>query len=58
LVDSARIFAEHASGAGGVDHLLSWINHPNSAGHGVIADELLRWFPITCLPTEAVKGHV
>ena len=25
--------------------LLSWVNHPNARGHGLVVHELLRWFP-------------
>lgn len=29
-----------------LDALLSWVNHPNARGHALIADELMKWFPI------------
>ena len=31
---------------GDLSDLLSWSNHPNRAGHELVARELLRWFPI------------
>jgi hypothetical protein len=30
---------------GDLSDLLSWSNHPNRAGHALVARELLRWFP-------------
>jgi hypothetical protein len=42
LVDSFSVFGRHSS----ITHLLSWINHPNEAGHRLVAQELLGWFPI------------
>ena len=48
LVDSLAAFerwlGEHAGGD--LSDLLSWGNHPNRAGHEIVARELLRWFPI------------
>jgi hypothetical protein len=49
LVDSFSVFGRHSS----ITHLLSWINHPNEAGHRVVAQELLSWFPITSLGGES-----
>lgn len=31
--------------SGHITDLLSWSNHPNRAGHELVAKELLRWFP-------------
>jgi hypothetical protein len=47
LVDSLAAF-ERWLGAGGGDlyDLLSWENHPNREGHTLVAQELLRWFPV------------
>jgi acyl-CoA thioesterase I len=45
LVDNFSVFTRHSS----ITHLLSWINHPNEAGHRLVAQELLGWFPITSL---------
>lgn len=28
-------------------NIMSWVNHPNRAGYGLVADELMRWFVIT-----------
>jgi hypothetical protein len=45
LVDSLAAFARYQGGGGDLTDLLSWSNHPNRAGHEVVARELLRWFP-------------
>ena len=50
LVDSLSAFDRHAPLHGGLENLLSWVNHPNRAGHELVARELLRWFPITAQP--------
>lgn len=50
LVNSLHAFDTHASAYGGLENLLSWVNHPNRAGHELVARELLRWFPLTALP--------
>jgi acyl-CoA thioesterase-1 len=42
LADSAAAFKNHA---GEPSDLMSWSNHPNRAGHELVARELLRWFP-------------
>lgn len=45
LADSHRAFQTYLDGGGEVTDLLSHINHPNREGHGLVARELLRWFP-------------
>jgi len=45
LVDSLAAFEEYMH-AGDLSDLLSWSNHPNRAGHDIVACELLRWFPM------------
>ena len=45
LVDSLAAF-EHYTKTGDLADLLSWRNHPNRAGHEIVAKELLRWFPM------------
>lgn len=42
LVDSLAAFAAHE---GDLSDLLSWSNHPNRAGHDLVAQALMRWFP-------------
>jgi lysophospholipase L1-like esterase len=42
LVDSLAAFAGQP---GDLVDLLSWSNHPNRAGHELVARELSRWFP-------------
>jgi acyl-CoA thioesterase I len=46
LVDSFAIFEHYVSSGGDLSDLLSWPNHPNKKGHQLVADEMLRWFPI------------
>lgn len=45
LADSLAAFEEYTH-AGDLSDLLSWSNHPNRAGHDIVARELLRWFPM------------
>ncbi len=45
LADSDAAFRRYIAGGGDVLDLLSHINHPNRAGHELVARELLRWFP-------------
>lgn len=44
LADSLRACVEH-TGTENVSDILSAGNHPNRAGHALVARELLRWFP-------------
>lgn len=41
LVDSTAVWRRQA----GINRLLSQSNHPSRAGHALVADELLDWFP-------------
>jgi acyl-CoA thioesterase-1 len=41
LADSTAAWRRQAS----IGRLLSQSNHPNRAGHALIADELVEWFP-------------
>lgn len=45
LADSLAAFDQYLA-QGALSDLLSWSNHPNRAGHELVARELLRWFPI------------
>jgi len=45
LADSLAAFEAYCT-AGELGDLLSWANHPNRAGHELVARELLRWFPV------------
>ncbi len=45
LVDSFAVFNQQPN----VENLLSWTNHPNEAGHWLVAQELLRFFAIKTL---------
>jgi lysophospholipase L1-like esterase len=47
LVDSLAAFDAYLDGGGALSDLLSQSNHPNRAGHELVARELLRWFPVT-----------
>jgi len=46
LVDSLAACERYLQAGGDLSDLLSWPNHPNRAGHEIVARELLRWFPI------------
>jgi hypothetical protein len=45
LVDSLTAFEEYVEAGGDLTDLLSWSNHPNRAGHELVAKALLRYFP-------------
>lgn len=45
LVDSLAAFERRVSEGTPLEELLSQSNHPNRAGHDLIARELLKWFP-------------
>jgi lysophospholipase L1-like esterase len=45
LVDSLNAFEEYVEAGGDLTDLLSWSNHPNRAGHELVAKALLRYFP-------------
>jgi len=45
LADSLAAFQDYMK-TGDLSDLLSWSNHPNRAGHEIVARELLRWFPL------------
>jgi hypothetical protein len=47
LVDSTLAFERYVGRGGDIGDLMSWVNHPNRAGHELVADELMRWFVIT-----------
>jgi acyl-CoA thioesterase I len=49
LVDSYSVFSRQPH----LENLLSWKNHPNEAGHQLVAAELLRFFVITQLGGES-----
>ena len=44
LADSLLACLQYCA-AGDISDILSWSNHPNRTGHGLVAQELLRWFP-------------
>jgi acyl-CoA thioesterase-1 len=44
LADSLQASLRHAAEED-LSDILSWGNHPNRAGHEIVARELLRWFP-------------
>jgi len=46
LVDSLQAFTRYQQAGGDLTDLLSWSNHPNRAGHALVATELLRFFPV------------
>lgn len=45
LADSFAVFHEYLK-SGELSELLSSSNHPNRRGHELVAEELLRWFPV------------
>lgn len=45
LVDSLAAFARFEQGGGQVATLMAQVNHPNQAGHKLVADALIQWFP-------------
>lgn len=47
LVDSLAAADTYIAAGGDLVDLLSWSNHPNRAGHELVARALLRWFPPT-----------
>lgn len=52
LVDSLAAFEQAAQGGSLLDYL-SWSNHPNRAGHELVARDLMRWFPASAFPPPA-----
>ena len=44
LADSLAACMKHAE-TNGLATILSWVNHPNRAGHDLVVRELMRWFP-------------
>ena len=44
LVDSFAMFEQYRAGHGTIEPLMSQSNHPNRAGHALVAQELARWF--------------
>lgn len=45
LVDSFERFNEFVAKGGKLEDLVSKVNHPNRAGHDLVAAALLNWFP-------------
>ncbi len=45
LVDSLKQFERQVAAGTPLENLMSWQNHPNRAGHDLVAAELLRYFP-------------
>ncbi|MCX7048944.1 MAG: SGNH/GDSL hydrolase family protein [Candidatus Sumerlaeota bacterium] len=45
LVDSLAAFKKAIKDGAQLSDLMSQVNHPNRAGHELVAQELLRWFP-------------
>ncbi|MCG3177735.1 MAG: hypothetical protein BIFFINMI_00055 [Phycisphaerae bacterium] len=45
MVDSLAMFQQRLDAGAALSDLLSWSNHPNRAGHEIVAAGLLRWFP-------------
>jgi len=45
LVDSLALFKERVAGGTPLTDLMSQVNHPNRAGHELVAGALAAWFP-------------
>jgi acyl-CoA thioesterase I len=45
LADAYAAFERYLA-VGNLEDLLCWPNHPNARGHALVADELMRWFPL------------
>ena len=45
LVDSLKLFREKIRAGTPLTNLMAQVNHPNRAGHEIVAAELLQWFP-------------
>jgi lysophospholipase L1-like esterase len=45
LVDSLSAFQQFQNSDGNLAKLMSQSNHPNAAGHRLVAERLLEWFP-------------
>jgi acyl-CoA thioesterase-1 len=45
LADSFQVFIDRVKGGTDLRSLMSHVNHPDRAGHEIVASELLRWFP-------------
>ncbi len=46
LVDSLAAFKNYVHQGGQLVDLMAQFNHPNAAGHTLVAAELLKWFPV------------
>jgi len=44
LVDSFTLFKEKIAAGHSIMEYMSQVNHPNEAGHQIIADEIVKWF--------------
>lgn len=45
LVDSYAVFGQKVAGGAKLADLMSSGNHPNGAGHALVAAEVMKWFP-------------
>lgn len=45
LADSYEAIQRYTEAGGSLHDLLSWPNHPNSKGHELVKNEIMRWFP-------------
>jgi len=44
LVDSLALFRQRITGGARLADLMSQVNHPNAAGHALVAEGLMQWF--------------
>ena len=55
LVDSLSLFKDELTRGTPLTSLMAQVNHPNAAGHKLVAEEILKWFPAT--PTVSGDGR-
>ena len=46
LADSLASFQNYVQQGGRLPDLMAQVNHPNAAGHKLVAAELLKWFAV------------
>jgi hypothetical protein len=57
LVDSLVLFKAELGRGTPLTNLMSQVNHPNAAGHRLVADELMKWFPPSPQPVTVVSYY-
>jgi lysophospholipase L1-like esterase len=57
LADSLALFKAELGRGTPLAHLMAQANHPNAAGHKLVADEILKWFPPPPRPVTVVSYY-